>query len=610
MMKVSCVLVLGFSFLRAVRGNVVVEHKNNCDTITNGTCCVGGEACAFLAVSGPVGSLSVDTDSCNGVGACRGTANFGGSAEIGSNSCLRNEACEQSGQNGGFFRVGDNACSCDVGHAGDCQSCQWVAQFGHGTIGDGSCFGSRRACRWAGNTGYFKVGRNSCQLDESCLKAGYFGSSTIGSNSCVGPFACFSVGRGIPVIIGTNSCNGEGACQTPLEGEPIQFTVGDLSCNGDGVCACFTGGENVPHNSCNKFGADECCEDASTKGNKDLTQSIQLTYDHWDITTVNTSIVEDGPRIKLEFNTSNRDYSTQVLEDDCETNLTGVSKSSISFIDTPLTSSGQFVQYDTLIKINHTALENDGTYWNSISDTLGFVKFCVLTELYLHGTEETVNFLSNVVNITINTDGNFEVFDIDVNRTGPEESEVAVDYSTYLEAYQCTPDNLTQENTKVYSQGSVLVVCVKGDGDVVEVENIKQLSVNQGSTPSFEYISETNGYNAAIVTTECEDDNSNRICSAQLRLLGRFFASDDPENLQVTGSVTMTFPSNRARRLSQSAVPRFLQDVSDTGAFNIDAELEKIEDSVNSQSILSGNVKYYLSSVALYYVVGLVWYIV
>jgi len=343
-----------------------------------------------------------------------------------------------------------------------------------------------------------------------------------------------------------------------------------------------------------------------------------INFDHWEINTVNTSIVEDdGPLIQLKFNISNRDHSTQVLQDDCETSFTGLAKSGISSSDANVASSGQFVQYDTLIKINHTAFITNDTYWTNVSDTLGYMEICVLTELYLDGIEpkETVNFLSNLINITYDTDGNFEVSNINVTRTGPEESEVSVDYSTYLVAYQCTPDNLSVESTQTYSQGSVLVVCVKGDGNIVTVESIKQLSVNQGSSPAFEYISDTNGYNAAIVSTDCQDVDSNPICSAQLRLLGRFFSSDNPDNLRVTGSVTMSFPSNSERHLSHRQYndlkkSRYLQDVSDSGTFNVEAELEKVKDSVKSQSILSGNRKHYLSLVALSYVFGIVWCIV
>ena len=205
---------------------------------------------------------------------------------------------------------------------------------------------------------------------------------------------------------------------------------------------------------------------------------------------------------------------------------------------------------------------------------------------------------------------------VQAERTDAETSEVSIDYSTYLDAYECNPNDLSSVvANNIYSQGSILTICVKGDPGIVIVDSIKDLTVKQENTVPFVYITNTDEFNSAIVQVECSSD-INRICSAQLRLLGRFFTLDNPENLEVTGSVTLSFPE---RLLSSSLTEldygdflntrsRSLQDISDSGLFDIQVELGKNEDAATNHSVLSSDSKCYISSDVVYFV-GLVFVI-
>ncbi len=111
--------------------------------------------------------------------------------------------------------------------------------------------------------------------------------------------------------------------------------------------------------------------------------------------------------IVVPFNASNRDHGAHVFESDC---VTSFSSDDYFEVDTTTPISSQpdgFIQFNTTLKMNVTALNNTG-YWNLYTNgTLGgWVEACVETYLNFNdpfylGSEEKVDFKNNLLNISV-----------------------------------------------------------------------------------------------------------------------------------------------------------------------------------------------------------------
>ena len=110
------------------------------------------------------------------------------------------------------------------------------------------------------------VDEGSCIGDESCSQYGG-GSFAVGKDSCLGIYACERKIADGSIDIGSGSCLEKQSCAI-LSTETSFITIGDRSCGCEDCCRCLLDGDNVPDDSCNEKGEDECCIDYDKRGTK------------------------------------------------------------------------------------------------------------------------------------------------------------------------------------------------------------------------------------------------------------------------------------------------------------------------------------------------------
>jgi hypothetical protein len=214
--------------------------------------------------------------------------------------------------------------------------------------------------------------------------------------------------------------------------------------------------------------------------------------------------------------------------------------------------------------MNITAL-NETSYWNSFTDGSrgGWAEVCVETYLSLTSPgneDEEVDFVNNVLNVSVALNGDFSVDDISVKRESVTTSTSTLDYSGFVKAYQCASNN---PRTKLaapplYTQGDNLVICITDNNEgIIQVEDIKTLAISQVGTAPYNYVFD-NRSNPDITKITCVDGGSSEgnVCIAELTLLSRFFPDVKPANLTVTGVVDIVrggyTPASRTRALGMA----------------------------------------------------------
>jgi len=164
---------------------------------------------------------------------------------------------------------------------------------------------------------------------------------------------------------------------------------------------------------------------------------------------------------------------------------------------------------------------------------------------------EEVSFMESTVNATVNYGANFNVTNIQASRVEETSETTSINYSNYLNTYLCDANAPTielDENSKIYSQGQALTLCVTDDkSGVVNIDLIDSLTVSQQGSQSFTYIEGPgpNDFNDELLAQTC----NNGICVAKMQLLGRFFNVAEPKKLTVNGSVVLSFSNGDTRRL-------------------------------------------------------------
>jgi len=251
-------------------------YEKDCATLdSDDKCCVGYKACPPSGT----GILKVTIGSCRGIRACNLLASSGGSVSVGQYSCVGELSCWHLPSNLQFPKIdvviGSNSCD-------SYQACRYIGdRNGYARVGDESCRNGEQACIWAGdNDGHAEIGETSCAGNKACHSVGYRnGKGIVGSNSCNDNNACFCFGRNWEGIIGDGSCNGEYACYQEPYAELFptrELVIGNEACNCNDCCRCLEHGDIVQNGHCNVLGNDECCIDASTRGNKDLKLPLQI----------------------------------------------------------------------------------------------------------------------------------------------------------------------------------------------------------------------------------------------------------------------------------------------------------------------------------------------
>ena len=343
---------------------------------------------------------------------------------------------------------------------------------------------------------------------------------------------------------------------------------------------------------------------AITGSHQEQLCSVPAPKMSWEMESLNQTMVSPYPGYLVTtfpFNVSNRYYETEVFMEDCTSPIElydGEDVVKILSVNTAECYNDGLKEIVAEVGINQ-AIVRETPLWNTTdeSDGSGYFKFCILASLHLdENKNEVVNFQEIVFTGSLSLKGDFSV-GAELDRTAAKKEDIAIDYGDYIDAYQCDTSDPTsptkyEHNAKpTYTQGSVISICVEGDAsNVVEVESFENLSVYQVGIDPFQYITDGNSIQE-LTTTDCTSgDAEGRICFADLKILGRFFAEEDPELLEVAGDVNLRFPDGtppQTRRLEwrlpekeengmgDNPKSRYLKDDDGSGGFDVFVKLEQ-----------------------------------
>jgi hypothetical protein len=251
-------------------------------------------------------------------------------------------------------------------------------------------------------------------------------------------------------------------------------------------------------------------------------------------------------------------HETTVLSPNCIDAFSGIAADAFNVTDAPDVSlGGGFISFNSTIDVDISKLNNT-QWWNDLpGGALGGVfDLCLESAVYFvlpDGTNEKMNFANTNITVTVEMDANFEITTIDAERKDVTQEVLTLDYSQYVTAYQCDEGSENDELTgQQYSQGDELKICVKSSSpDIVQVGSIKSLVLSQanlgdGAGDPFNYITDGVVADVEIAATACDTSSSPaHVCHADMQLLGRYFAVDEPGDLTASGSVELTFPGGR-----------------------------------------------------------------
>jgi len=272
--------------------------------------------------------------------------------------------------------------------------------------------------------------------------------------------------------------------------------------------------------------------------------------------------------IYLPFNSTNRDIGALVFDRDC---VTPFSIDNLFVARTTPPTSSQpdgFIQFSTTLEMNITAI-NATTYWKPYTDGTrgGWVEVCAETFLVfedninLGNDDSTSNvvFKNNILNISVSLTANYEIENVSSQREVATRGYVNTDYSNFIVAYECDEtDSYNKKTTAIYNQGDQITICVRDNSDnIVEVEEFVDLVVAQVGNSDYNFI--LNGqWNSDITTAVCTDSTEapkRRVCYAKIRALPRFFSTETPRELTISGSVYVRRNGRRVRQILRRAIP-------------------------------------------------------
>jgi hypothetical protein len=333
-----------------------------------------------------------------------------------------------------------------------------------------------------------------------------------------------------------------------------------------------------------------------------FTEAIMMSWElHNDGDPVGNTISFDEVQVIIPFNATNRVFGSNVFTSDCTSAFEGGASSAFNVtLSQPRSLGGGFIEFNITIGMEISKI-NETEYWTESNETLGggSVDICVETYIALPLDDvEMMNFIHNEIGISVEMDANFDVSEISVVQKEIEAKELAVDYSQYVEAYQCDPDYpdtpLPEELIPNYTQGDVLTLCIRGtESGVVEVTGVLSLTISQEGTDNFLYIDDGEPTNIEIVSQIC-DQGTTDVCVCEMRLLGRFFSSNVLQPLFVTGDVILEFSSSR--RILKDSSPttmhdtetliignRHMEEEPKSGGFDLKVKVERSGDSSSSR---------------------------
>lgn len=332
------------------------------------------------------------------------------------------------------------------------------------------------------------------------------------------------------------------------------------------------------------------------------------------------TISNDIIKVSLPFNTTNKEIGALVYQKNCLDEFASDDYFDVDTTSPTSTAPDGFIQFNTTLKLNITAI-NGTAHWNEFTDGTrgGWVEACAETYLSFtddpalgnDGADGTVNkvvFRNNIVNISISLNANFQVDEVSVVREDGINEEVKTEYSEFITAYECNKADPYTVAEDSYNQGDEITICVTDESDgIVQVEEFVNLIVDQDGSNNYNFILDTL-YNPDITTPVCLEATTShrRVCYASIRVLARFFNSETPGDLTISGSVYVIRDGRRVRRNLHMALPatdeeaasldvsgrRVVEDEEGSGIFEVKVSListdDSTDDSVASDHIVGG----------------------
>ena len=293
-------------------------------------------------------------------------------------------------------------------------------------------------------------------------------------------------------------------------------------------------------------------------------------HGHGEVTAVATS--HNTVELIAPYNASNREHSLTVLSPNCIDPFTGTAATAFTVTTSEDESLGNgFITFNNTIEVDISKM--NGTEWFKdlpSGDYGGVIDLCLEAAVFLsiNGVDEKMNFVNTNVTLTVEMDASFDVISIDADRKDATKEDVDVDYSEYIEAYQCdsaSPDTPLAAPLPTYSQEDVLTICVRGtEDDVTDVDSIKSLVVSQtgGTSSPFTYVTNGSPVSAEISTVVCGQGTTD-VCVAELLLLGRFFSVEDPGDLTISGEVVLDFGGGTGSTTTRLLGARRMMEIVD-----------------------------------------------
>jgi len=322
-------------------------------------------------------------------------------------------------------------------------------------------------------------------------------------------------------------------------------------------------------------------------------------------------ISSDVVQITLPMNTSNKEYGATLWRGDCITPYrTDKKYASADVSPFPISLGNGFIGFDSIVNLNITAL-NEGSYLNPFTEggSKGvWTEVCVETYLYFldvgnGGAIEKVNFLNNVLNVSIALNADFTVDNVNVEREDATEDDVILDYSDKIIAYQCNKNAplVPLSAPPTYTQGDELSICVKDDGTgIVKVEDILELKATQLGTTPYNYVYNDGQFNTKITSVDCFPGTTRSnpdVCVITMNLLAKFFPIFNPSPLDFVGKAQVVLGDYNRRTTTRISTTggnedgRRVQTVGEkenSGGFEVTVHLVGDEDTTSAGPGLTG----------------------
>ena len=256
----------------------------------------------------------------------------------------------------------------------------------------------------------------------------------------------------------------------------------------------------------------------------------------------NGGIVLNQTSLMLSYNISNRDYSYNIYDEDCNTTI---ADNPLVITNTTVTGVGNgFKVVDTFFDIHIPSLESS-SMWSS-NAIGGTFKFCGIMSLYTNTTGE-VEVVRNkaIFMIKVENKSNFTATNIETMSTDPTDGgrgNIAIE--SPIDTYMCD-DNFANSSATL-SQGDFLQVCTRATNGIVETNRIDELLLvqnqNDGTQLSEQIVGSDGDYlkYPSLTLSSCNEESGiSKICYVKFQLTAAFFNDVNPNSITVTGIVKL-----------------------------------------------------------------------